>query len=325
MAAGFDEFTPDELRRMQASARRRLQRAGVVEIAFGPARSDGKLATDRPFAVCVFVRRKHDPASPAARIPASMTFRLQRRGQSRAWELPTDVVESPEMQPTGRPLRRTDTPDRATAGAVLSWKRPHRSRRLWGVVSVSHYFAGYQPGRPVKIWFDGSSFLTGSLQFRSPPASGLDTALIECERGELVEGGLIPDNSIPQLDPLTIEELIRLVGKPGLCIPPPGDESLEVEYEYFFPVNDETRALWPMHNVVRVRALSGEPAFTPGRSGTALLTRSRQMTSVQYAGTAPDGMRGLAQAFRPMMEWIEGELDQRRDIVLGSLRLVSTF
>jgi hypothetical protein len=326
MALELPNFSNDELRRLQASLKRRFREANVIDVAFGPGQVKGKQDPRRPFCACFFVSNKRNPRNKKERIPKTVKCRLKRMGKFVTFEIPTDVVRTRKMKMTGRRMRRLNTSKKITTGGVVSWKEQSSSKRKWAVVTVGHHFPkNTASGEKVKVFRTKSDYIVGHFMFQSKKSSKLDVAVARCSKSDLRHFGLIPANSIPKLKPRTVDQLKSDIGKSGKSLIPPKDSKITIDFDHFFPENDEVDALWTIRNVVRTESKK-TGAFKGGRSGTVFATNSNQVSAMQYAGTTGNAKEGLGQSYDTIMDWVEKQLKAKStNLVSGSLRLVSIF
>ena len=321
----FQSFSDDELRRLQANLRRRFQRANVVDVAFGQAYRNGTKDHGRSFCVCFFVRRKRNPRDPAQRIPRQVTCRLKQGSQYRTVKLPTDVIQTRKMNPSGRKVRRANKRSRVTTGCVVSWKEAGQRRRKWGIVTVGHYFPrGRLSNANVFVYRTSTNKITGEYLFRSARRSKLDLAVASFEKQHLVQAGLVPQRAIPNLKPRSIEQLKSDIGKQGKSLIPPRNATIGIQFDHYFPENDEVDELGIIKHVVRVKS-SASGAFKGGRSGTIFRAPNGQAALIQFAGTTGAAQEGLGQACVSMLEWLTERLAEEVALESDSVRLISIF
>ncbi len=325
MPVSFETFSIDELRRLQATLRRRFRAARIIDVGFGPGMANGRRDPRRPFSAAFLVARKRNPRDPGERIPASIQCRLKRGSKFATFQIPTDIVPAPRMKSSGRVVKRPNQATRVATGCVISWKENGAPRRKWAIVTVGHYFQEIQrSSKTVYLYRTTADRIYGRFLFRSPSASKLDVAVAAFVKRDLLAAGLVPARSIPNLKPRSMEQIKNDVGKPGQALVPPGNDRITIEFEYFFPENAEVAGLGRIRNVVRVSSrVPG--AFRRGRSGTVFVTGRQQVSSLQYAGSTGNGRLGLGQSLVTILDWTGVQLTRRFDLAAGSMRLISKF
>lgn len=321
----MNDLTPDEMRRIQQTIRRRYPAdpcSNILAVGFGPADKNGESDPNRPFAACYYVKKKKATVPKAQRIPKELSVRVKRGKTFVTLTIRTDVVETPRFAPSSRFV--TDTGVRiGSAGMLVTWKRDGEAR-AWGIVTAGHLFAGGQTTAALK-----ADLLVGTttipVDVFQPSAADplLDVALLEITPGMLNLAGLKPPTVPPPQAPFWSEEELtaafgpnRTNAIPGVSLRPENDDPKFVTKRYFPKSDDLIPTLGNLSNIVHVRGTSAvNPApFIPGTSGSAWTIQGRAAAvqvgrNLASSPTAGDeNTEGLAQFLHTQLKWIEAEL-----------------
>ncbi|MGV3483798.1 MAG: hypothetical protein ACO1RT_05225 [Planctomycetaceae bacterium] len=317
------ELTDDEVCRVHRTLTARYERrpgSDILEIGLGVAERAGKLDTRRSDAFVFYVPNKRLPRNEAERIPATETVRIKRGRQFVSVELPTDVIEfdRDRLTLTGRLILHATEPDRiATAGAVVLWRIGFSGPFHWSVTTAGHHFWD-RPEVPertpqVTIRCSGDQSLTGRLILRSLPRDGVDIALVEVPRAELIDKRVVAVSApttakrIRSISEIRRDELHRGTTHPEST----GIEFRVIRYFYEFKLLPELGTLF---DVLKVHSLQNH-AFGQGRSGSLWIV-ARQAACHQSVGWStmdPEQtyVEGAGQSLHYALRWVQLQLAQR--------------
>lgn len=321
---GFGDFSHDELARIQAKLKRRFNHAGISQIGFGRAAADGKPDPARPFSACFFVINKRMPRDPSKRIPPLVSLRMKRGSRRTTIQIPTDVIRSGKMRPTGREVRRTGQAKRVTTGYAVSWKQSGSSGRRYAIVTVGHHFPSSLASDIVYLYRTSSSDISGQLLISSSADSQVDAAIVAFEHQDLLDADLIfsPAKSFKARNLETIKSDVQS-RHTGISLVTK-NRKVPFTFEHYFPVCDDVVDLHAIKHVVRVVSTATKP-FRLGRSGTLFINHTQQATALQYAGVRNAYQVGYGQALFAILAWAEKELVAHFNMRPGTLRLENKF
>lgn len=338
----MNDLTPDEMRRIQQTIRRRYPTdpdSNILAVGFGPADKNGKFDPERPFAACYYVKKKKRKKSVPddQRIPEELSVRVKRGKTFVTVPLRTDVVKAPQFAPSSRFV--TDTGARlGSAGMLVTWKRPDVPRE-WGIVTAGHLFAGGQTTAALKVdlLIGTAAILVDVFQpSEAPPL--LDVALLEITPSMLTLAGLKPPVvPPPQGNFWTEAELTAAFGPsnttsiPGVSLRPERDDPTFVTKRYFPRSENLIPALGDLSNIIHVAGTNAvNPApFIPGTSGSAWKIQGRAAAvqvgrNLKVKPTDPEeNTEGLAQCLDTQLKWVRQELEKAGS--LDDFRFVEAF
>lgn len=333
------DLTEDELRRVHHTLSARFgveTRGNVLEIGFGIAEKRGELDASRADAFIFYVSRKRSPRAKRDRIPKIHGVRIKRQRRFILLELPTDVVlfDSRQTPLTGRQISHGASPRRfATAGAVVLWRVGFTGPFHWCVTTAGHHFwdrRGVPEHSPqVTVRCDLEQRISGRLILRSLPADGVDIALVEVSRTDLIHCGLIPSSTPVHGQRLrSISDIRRDELRSGTTHP----ESLVIRFEVtqFFYEFKLVPELGILFDVLKVRSPVNN-AFKQGRSGTLWII-DRQAACHQSIGWSTSDPRrtfvdGAGQSLHYALRWVQSQLAAQHQTIRGNvqIRLISAL
>jgi len=327
----------DCLRRVQDTLQRRVASrdpGNIVSVGFAPQRRDSPPHATSPEqdsrVVAQFdVSRKRKRVSEDKRIQSIEPVRLlDRRSRSyRELHLGTDVVEVGEIIPTGV---RISTPDEhATTSLVVRWTtvrpvpprpthhHPDDPRWRWGVMTVSHLFAGRGERdatsrarvRRVAACGHGPDAVNGRVTRRARIPGGPDIALVETGWDRLWLSGFVPEIGLPPLVIPTEADLTRWTsrGASGTFV---GDRvTHDWKWRAFYP-SLLIPSLGQLQHLVSYQFQAGSGAtnaiepFGPGSSGGVILAEG-VVLGMQVAAMKPDFHIGYAQSLDVSTAWLK--------------------
>lgn len=321
----IEDWTYESLCRLHRSLRRRLKgHQGIVSIAFGKARRQGVFDRSRPFAVCIYVRKKRQRLAASQRVPPSFTLRLKGDMLFDRYELPSDVVECRSCRSTGRLLfAGTSHLQMGTLGPLLRWKTQGAGKDSFRLafLSVAHPLR-HVPLQGLVEMADryGERVSFGRLLARSSLGSGRDVALIEVTSQALK--AMAPHyQASPGL--WGIDELLKRLGRPGRIIRF-GSTPL-FQWGVFHPYFQDVEGLGPIKDLFEGISDDETGPFLPGTSGAAWMAEHR-LACLQTASFVDHRFRvGLGQSILPLLEWTMLYLSKSPEYVPGSLQVESVY
>jgi hypothetical protein len=328
----LDALSLDELDRLHETLAQRYQvgRGNVLEIGFGIAEQRGRPVTLRRDEIVFHVADK-GPNRRRRPIPAFEEVRIRRGRRYLRVRLPTDVVELDrhDLVLTGREIHHQTDPARvATASVVLVWRLTGEFYFRWNVITVGHLFWSLgavpesTPGVRIRA---GQTLLDGRLVLRTRPGAGVDVALVEVQRGDLIDRGILPGK--PSTRGKTIRSISDLAGDRGETgSTRPRTRAIPLQVLRYFPRFRSAPQVGPLFHVLTVR--SGQVgAFGTGHSG-ALWQIRRQLACQQVFAWQSDGFRRAGgQSIHYALRWIQAELAEahgvsRRNVTLRIVRFL---
>lgn len=314
-----DQLTLAELARIRGTLVDRYgirQRGNIVEVGFGAAERNAAIDPRRRDAICFYVLRKRDPRRAADRIPATERVRVKRGRHFVMVELPTDVIEIERdaIELTGRRIEHAEGTSHATAGAIVAWRGEGEHYFRYAVLTVGHLFWDRrktpETSRQVVIRAAGHRRLRGRLVLRSEAGAGVDAALVELSRQDLIAGGLLADQASSRGK--RVRRLTELMNDPwrsGVTLP--RRQPFPFLVLRYLPEFSLISELGTITHVLEVRSqVAG--AFGQGTSGAAWII-ARQAACQQFAGwrsnrPGEDYRRGNGQALETILDWCRGRL-----------------
>lgn len=318
----LDELTHCELSRIRETLVARFKvsaRSNIRDVSFGIAERSGALDESRSNCVLFFVKTKKKRPSASSRVPRKVQVRVRRGKQFVCVELDSDIVPfGGRAKLTGKRIFfRGRSRNSGTAGCVAIWKRVGTHRFRWGVLTVSHIMPS-DHGVPEQ---GTSVLLTGPLarqQGRLVALSlgtGLDAALVEVSRAQLVETGVISQTqSTRGLKIRDRDTLATDRGAKGFTRPISGALPITVQAftSEFTMLEDEIGVLT---DVVQVSSKRG--AFVKGTSGS-LWSVKRQVACMQF-GQIGNSSRGLGQPIAEIVEWAAKTVGSQQGVSRSSI------
>lgn len=289
---------------------------GIVSIAFGQARKDGAFDPHRPFAVCIYVRRKRTRLTTAQRLPKSFDLRWKAGSSFRSLEVASDVVACREAHWTVRRVRSEGhRPQISLVTPVVRWKQRFHSQTItrYAFVTVAHPFQNLPINSLVQIadlqdrW---TYFAT--LIARAPIYSGRDVALLEITSSTLQAIG----PRMPYRGIVTCDSLFQRLGNHGKLLRPDG--TFPFQWTVFHPRFEGIEGLGALRDLFEATGETAE-VFGPGTSGAAWMDQSN-LACLQTAGLPFTAFRsGLGQTFQPLLEWSQLWLTRQPGFIPSSL------
>lgn len=320
------DLSDDELRRIHHTLSDRFgvgRRGEILEIAFGNAEKAGKLDANRTDAFIFYVTSKRMPRAADDRIAKTEGVRIRRQQTFVLVELATDVILFDPTQPrlTGRPIAHAGSPTRfATAGSVIIWRLGFSGPFHWCVTTAGHHFWD-RPNVPenapqVTVFCGRNERLSGSLIMRSLPKEGVDIALVEVSREDLIDRGLIASSAPTAAKRIrSISDIRRDRLTEGTTHPQShGIEFSVLRYFYEFKLMPQLGTLF---DVLKVRSRVNN-AFQSGRSGSLWII-ARQAACHQSVGwrtSDPDQTYrdGAGQSLHYAFRWVQSRLADQYQI-----------
>lgn len=351
-------FTDVQLTRLQRNLRRRFRvgsDSNIVEIGFGMASKAGELMPSRGFCVCFYVLKKRQPRKNDIPIPKQVTVRLKSGSKFETYTLPTDVLDVPDLRPSGALLTVNSLfVDLATAGFVINWRlKSDAAKLVWGLVTVGHAFkavTGIQGslGDKVKVrsLSQPNSGIEGTIIWISPSNTLIDAAVIRVKSKEdLVSAGIIDQTQRPESGriPRSINQLIADQVSPSNRTGSRGESHrnpapFPFDVIQYFPTFGLISQLGNLSSIVYVRAV--EPIisstshigavdldFSPGTSGSGWTIQNRMSDAAIQVGTDEKTFRhGFGQAITAIFDRLKANFARDGvDVLDGSLRFVRVF
>ena len=312
----YDELTPDQWRRVVATAKRHVKTitGQSSEIVIGRKYSDGK-----PFgwqlALRVYLPRKRQRVAKAKRVPTHFQIRLKRSdGKFDLLVIRSDVESLGDYVPTSGSAK-LGTRD-AASGFLLRWNGIEGDIK-WGFATVGHLY-------------DDTSLRTGSIRINATTtfqcrriktaARGehidLAVMVIVGESGEieekLIRCELIKNNDPPPIDLMSVRQVHRAAmrHRRGRTFPP-GDEQAFTGEEVFpdgFRLGSRI-----LDDCIRV-GRSADDTFRQGTSGSAWRFGD-QAACMQVGGKLTEFREGIGQPFDRFLDWIRSAIGESAKVV----------
>ena len=285
------------------------------------------------------VRRKRKQVAEAKRISAIESVRLLDRSAQRFDEidLVTDVEETTPVVPTG--VRISTEAAHATTAVVIRWTTiqpvppppesdagPQDPRWRWGVLTVSHLFAGSDSGRGQSAEVqrkaaceDGPEVIRGRAVARGRIPGGPDAALVETGLDRLWLSGFLPRIGVAPIQPATERSLLKWIASGTAGVFFAAEVSCRWRWRTYYP-QMHIDGLGHLKHVVRYE-LDGEGSgrddaashppnvkpLGPGSSGGVLVSGGIPL-GIQVAATKPRFQVGYAQMFESSLPWLKSRL-----------------
>lgn len=321
-------FTSDELRRIQATLRRRFairRRADVLDVGFGPGYRAGRADAERPWCACFYVHRKRRRCPAHERLPRRVRFRVKRGRRFEQFTVPTDVIELNGPCLSGCVLSHASGAP-AMTGLIVAWRERASSTLTWAVITVGHAFPRSvsfpEPMPRVVLRGQRGARVAGRLLARAL-SGGVDAAVVEVQRYDLVRSGIItPQQNTRGLVIRSVDEISRDEGAFGTTHP--GQEVWPFVVRAYLPTCLLfVQQIGPIDHVVHAhRAPTG--AFRPGTSGSLWRVASRS-AAMQFGGLESRFEEGFAQALASVLPWASAAVTSLYDVIAGSFRIVATI
>ncbi|MCS7471614.1 hypothetical protein NZK35_33620 [Stieleria sp. ICT_E10.1] len=312
----YDELTPDQWRRVVATAKRHVKAITGQSSEIGIGR---KYRGGKPFgwqlAIRVYLPRKRQRVAPAQRVPPHFQIRLKRSdGKFDLLVIRSDVESLGDYVPTGASVK-LETRD-ATSGFLLRWNGID-GQTEWGFATVGHLY-------------DDTSLRTASIRVNS-------TTTFQCRRfkaaarGEhidlavmvivgkpteieekLIRCELITNNNPPPIDLMSVRQVHRAAmrHRRGRTLPP-GDEQAFTGEEVFpdgFRLGSRI-----LDDCIRV-GRSADDTFRQGTSGSAWQF-GNLAACMQVGGKVTEFREGIGQPFDRFLDWIRSAIDESAKVV----------
>jgi hypothetical protein len=324
-------LTLDELTRIQRTARRHLavsQDPNLIDVGFGVALQRDRVDRTRGLVAVVLVRRKLRRVAADRAIPDRLRLRLRRAGRFVYVDLATDVVEVPEIVPSGLVFTAPGIGP-AMAGAVIAWQQPRGRglRSAFGMLTVGHAFPSADPQLVLFDAAPGGSEFNGRLYLKSRRPSAVDAAVVHVQREDLAANALIDANSqahrprdaanLEGLPVLAPADIVQRVGTRGTSLR--GGRRLPFVVHAILPTMT-IPTLGHLRNVITAHA-PGSDTFRPGSSGSVWEIET-QPAALQLAATPPTFQLGFGQALTVDLDWARETLARETATAADGLRLV---
>ena len=285
------------------------------------------------------VRRIRKQVADAKRISSIESVRLLDRSAQQFDEvdLVTDVEETAPVVPTG--VRISTEAAHATTAVIIRWTTtrpvppppvsdagPQDPRWRWGVLTVSHLFAGSDSGRGQSAEVqrraackDGPEVIRGRVVARGRIPGGPDVGLVETGLDRLWLSGFLPRIGVTPIQPATEPDLLKWIAPGTAGVFFADDANCRWRWKTFYP-QMHIDGLGNLEHVVRYELVSDGSGWDDaashspntrslglGSSGGVLVSGGIPI-GIQVAAMKPRFQVGYAQTLESSLPWLKSRL-----------------